>query len=131
MGKETRQDNPLIRAFSYKFVPEKLNSNPLFVKLFGEDFAEKRSKSNVLAVYTNEKVGIKMAAGYQTMEDKSVTLCESSKNGALLTPKDIMKNADLQEILVHEFIHAIFTRTKQECEEFDILWRNWTFICIL
>lgn len=120
MAKSDRIDNPAIREYLYKFVPQKLNQNPLFVKVFGEDFANKRIRSNLIVAYSNEPVTIKGYAGYHTGVEKSITLCSSGKDGQLLTPEDIANDEELQEIVLHESVHAIFDRTIKECKELKI-----------
>lgn len=112
---KTKIENPDVRAYIYKMVPKELNSNPLFVKLFGKDFARKRLKSNALIVYTNEAIGKNNAKGYQCTSDKSITLCSAGTDGGVLTPGDIENNPQLKEATLHESIHAIFSRTKEEC----------------
>ena len=119
--RNTRIENPNIRAYLYKRIPQEFNNNPLFVNVFGKDFARKRLKSNVLAVYTNEQIGRLRANGYQQISDKSIVLCKSGPDGALLTPADIENDPLLKELSLHECIHAILTRTKEECAKLNIV----------
>ena len=117
---KTKTENPDVRAYIYKKMPHEMNKNPLFVKVFGKDFARKRLKSMLLVAYTNEPTGLMRAAGYQDKTDKSITLCKSGKDGQLLTPTDIENNPELKQTTLHECIHAVLTRTKEECEELNI-----------
>ena len=119
--RNTRIENPNVRAYLYKRIPQEFNNNPLFVNVFGKDFVRKRLKSNVLAVYTNEQIGRLRANGYQQISDKSIVLCKSGPERALLTPEDIENDPQLKELSLHECIHAILTRTKEECAKLNIV----------
>lgn len=119
---KTKTENPDVRAYIYKMVPKELNNNPLFVKVFGKDFARKRLKSNALIVYTNEPVGKMRAGGYHSSSQKAIVLCQSAEDGTLLTPTDIENNPYLKELSIHESIHAILTKTNDECKESNIVY---------
>lgn len=121
MAKQTKVDNPAAREYIYQFAPKQLNTNPLFVKVFGKNFAEKMVRKNVIVVYTNEPTTIHSYAGYQTPKDKAITLCSSGENGQWLTPKEIAENEEIQETALHETVHAILTRTKKECKKYGIV----------
>ena len=112
--------NEELRHFVYEFVPEKLNSNEAFVKVFGKNFAAKKIRDSILSVYTNEPQMGKTYAGYHYGVDKSITLLRSGKDGALLSVDDVSNDTDLQEILVHEAVHAILNRTNKECRKYGI-----------
>ena len=112
--------NEELRHFVYEFVPKKLNSNPDFIKVFGKNYAAKRIRDNILSVYTNESQAGKTYDGYHYGVDKSITLLRSGKDGALLSVDDVSNDTDLQEILVHEAVHAILNRTYKECRKYGI-----------
>lgn len=112
-----KTENLDVRAYVYKMIPKQLNSNPVFVKLFGSNFAHKRLKKNVLSVYTNDISNAKFASGYNSTNDKSIVLCITGKDYKLLTPTDIENNPEIKETLLHECIHAIFFKGKEECQD--------------
>ena len=45
--------NVKVRDYLYESIPEILNRNPFFVKVYGKKFAEKKIKSKLVTVYTN------------------------------------------------------------------------------
>ena len=79
--KNSKISNPVIRQYIYDFVPEVLNQNPIFVKVFGKNFAKSRIQSEVLIVYTNEDSKKSECAGYHIGKEKSITICREGKNG--------------------------------------------------
>jgi len=120
MARTDRIENPVVREYLYKFVPEKLNQQPLFAKIFGEGFANHMLRANALVVYSNEPVNARGYAGYHNGREKSITFCKSGEDGKLLTPEDIAKDVDLQETAVHEAIHAILDKNEKECKALGI-----------
>lgn len=115
-----RTENPNVRAYLYKMVPRELNSNPIFMRVFGKNFARKRIKSELFVVYTNESKDNTKSDGQQNSSEKSVTIRRSGKDGGLLTPRDIENNSEIKEILLHECIHAIMSLTKEICAKLNI-----------
>lgn len=112
--------NPNVRAYMFKMAPKQLNSNPLFVKIYGSNFAHKRLKKHVLSVYTNEVDGRKLVSGYQDGRDKSIVLCMAGKDGGLLTPTEIENDPNAKETFLHECVHAMFRKSKEECATLNI-----------
>lgn len=108
--------NPEVREFVYREIPQILNMNEIFVKVYGEDYARKRTKSGIVTVYTNEtKDGT--CEGYHMASQKSITICYAGPNGSILTPNDIINNKNIEETVLHESIHAILERTRKESRE--------------
>lgn len=118
MSKKERIRNQEVREYVYKYIPEILNRNPIFVKVFGADFAKKRIKSEIYRVYTNENN--KYCSGYHSGGERSITICLSGSDSSLLTSNDIANNRDTEEIVLHESIHAILERTKKESIKYGI-----------
>ena len=112
MGK---MENPYIKKYLYESIPEKLNSNPIFVKIFGKDFAERKIRENISIVYTNEYN--ESYSGYYTSENNSITLCFGEEGGKLFDIKDVQNNKFIEDIALHECIHAILAKNERECEE--------------
>ena len=119
MEKSSRLDNTEIRNYIYKFVPDILNANETFVRVFGEKFASKKVRENVLYVYTNENSNMNYS-GYHRSKEKSITICSSGKNNGVLSVEDIENSEDIKETALHEAIHAILERTKEECAQYNI-----------
>ena len=87
----------------------------------GKSLRQKKVFSNVLRVYSNESVGLERFAGYCNSDKKEVTICSSGEEGQLLSQKDILKNKDLQETVLHEYIHAILARSLVECKKYGLI----------
>ena len=121
MAKSDRVENPVVREYLYQFVPEQVNANSLFVKMYGNSFATTKIKENVLIVYSNEPYSVNGAAAYQNAREKSITFCcPRDKQENLLTPEEIAKDKNLQEAAIHESIHALLQRTEKECKLYNI-----------
>lgn len=99
-------ENPKLLAYIHREVPKIINSNPMFVRIFGSRLAKEKIIENVLMVYTNEESDIH--SGY--FENKNITICSKGKFGRKLKVKDVKKNRKLLETIVHECIHAILYR---------------------
>ncbi len=106
-----RVNNPVLRKYLIRTIPEKLEGNPFFVKIFGKGYAKSKMISQINAVYTNEETGIENYAGYHSGSEKSITLCKSGADGKLLSPQDVANSEYLQEVSLHESIHAILSRS--------------------
>lgn len=112
--------NPEIKKYIVNFAADQLENCYLFTKTFGRGFAKQKLDENIENVYTNEKS--KINSGCYNFEDKSVTICESGKNDSLLKPEDMQTIEDIEEIILHECIHAILNKNKVECKKLNIKW---------
>lgn len=122
MEKINRVDNPILREYLYKIIPQKINENELFKKIYGENFASKMIKRNVLTVYSNEPYSINEVSAYHNGVQKAITFCCARKDTQkLLTPDEIVNDKKLQETAMHECIHAILERTEEECKAYNIV----------
>ena len=117
----SKLSNSVVREYVYDFVPEVLNTNSIFVKVFGKKFAKSRIQSGILIVYTNEDPKKSGYAGCHNGRDKSITICREGKDGNILSPKDILNDEEIEEIMFHESIHAILNRTNKECKKYGII----------
>ncbi len=79
-----RVENPILREYICNFVPNKLNQNKIFVKVFGKHFAKKRIKSEILTVYTDELPEKSGCDGYHDGIKKEITICKRG-NGRFFT----------------------------------------------
>lgn len=114
----SRIENPGVKRYIVNFAISKLNNCDLFVKVYGRNFAKSRLDINLDKVYTNEEN--EHARGYYRYEESSVTICESGKDGKILTSEDIEQNSKTKATVLHELIHAILRRTKLECQLYGI-----------
>lgn len=112
--------NPEIKKYIINFAIDQLENCKLFTRIFGKGFAEQKLYENVKNVYTNEKS--KISSGNYNFEDNSITICESGKDNTLLTVSDIQTIEDIAETILHECIHAILNKNKEECEKLNIKW---------
>ena len=124
-----RIENTEVKDFFMEFVPRELEQCELFTSVFGRRFASERLISNVYKVFTNEYN--RNVNGYQCGADNSITLCTDNINSPILTPEELEKDRRKLTTLLHEGIHAILTRTKQECEKFNIEWGTGILECVL
>ena len=120
MNKDKGVKNSKIRSYLYERIPEVLNKNPFFVKVYGKDFAKKRLKSGITTVYTNAEPQRKSCLGYHVYSEKAIILCSQEKDDKILTIDDIENDELLKEIILHECIHSILERTKKECFSYGI-----------
>ena len=62
----------------------------------------------------DSRTGIENYAGYHSGSEKSITLCQTGADGKLLSPQDVANSEYLQELSLHESIHAILSRSTLE-----------------
>lgn len=108
--------NPHAKDYVDKLIIEKLENCKLFTDVYGKKFARKRLSINFVQLYTNEKSFSK--AGYQDSSDSSITLCYSGMYENILLPYDIEQDSRIQTTILHEGIHAVFTRLLHECNKY-------------
>lgn len=111
-------ENPLVKEYLINFVSGTLDNCELFTNTFEKGFARKRLEIHLEKVFTNEFS--KKLAGYHSGDDSSITICTEIKDEPLLTPEELEKDKSKLSTLLHEAIHAILERTKQECKKFGI-----------
>lgn len=111
-------ENKQVKRYLIKFVKKVLNGCDLFTTVYGTDFVKQKLDANLEKVYTDIYSNTK--GGEYHRADSSITIYKNSKYQKSLTIADIKKNWELQQIILHESIHAIFERTKEECEAFGI-----------
>lgn len=112
-------ENPQVKEYLVNFVTTTLENCDLFVKTFGKNYARNRLGINLDKVYTNEFN--RTCTGYNNSGDNSITICTSQKDDPILTPEQLEVDKFKLATLLHESIHAILTRTKQECNKFGII----------
>ena len=107
--------NQEIKQYLINFVEKTLNECELFKKVYGEDFVRKKLETNLEKVYINISNCNSDTALYD-MENSSITIFSNKP----LDIFDIENNKKLKHLMLHEAIHAIFRRTREECEKIDI-----------
>lgn len=114
-----KTENPKIKEFLIMFSSETLEQCTLFTQTFGNGFARMRLEQNVQKVFTNEySTTVK---GYQDSFNKSITLCTPNIDDDFLTVEKIQKYKEQLFTALHEAIHAILSRDKDECKKFNII----------
>ena len=108
-------ENEEIKQYLINFVEKTLNECELFKKVYGEDFVRKKLETNLENVYINISNCNSNTALYD-MENSSITIFSNKP----LDIFDIENNKKLKHLMLHEAIHAIFRRTREECEKIDI-----------
>ena len=114
-----RVENEEVKEYITQFAIDKLEACDLFVEVFGKGFAKKRLDINLDKVYTNEVSEDR--GGYYDLGDSSVTICDSKPRERKLSVRDIKNVISLQEVSLHELVHAILRRTRGECKKFKIV----------
>lgn len=104
-----------IKQYLINFVEKTLNECEVFARVYGEDFVRKRLEMNLEKVYINISNCDSNTALYD-MENSSITIFSNKP----LDIFDVENNKKLKHLILHEAIHAIFKRTREECEKFGI-----------
>lgn len=106
-----KRENPEVREFIVNYSADKLDSCPLFTKVFGEGFARRTLLQNVRTVYTNAKS--KDSSGSYIGD--VINIFKGEEDGPLLSVSDIENDEDLLEVSEHECIHAVLRKSDEEC----------------
>ena len=110
-------ENEEVKQFLLKYAAEKLDSNKLFSKTFGHNFAKKQLEMNLMTVYTN---GISPTlSGCYKQKDSSIHFYTKEETERL-TSLDFTEENGKLATLVHESVHAILEKTKQFCNKHKI-----------
>lgn len=112
-------ENEEIRQYLIDFVEKVLNECEAFTNVYGKDFVRKRLEENLKKVYIDTSSS-NFNTGLYDMENHSITIFVSNNSEKSLTITDIENNKKLKHMILHESIHAIFRRTLEECQEFNI-----------
>lgn len=109
-------ENQEIKDYLIHIATSRLQDCSAFTKIFGKRFAANRLKTNLCKVYTNEIS--KKYDGYAITKGKgasTITIFCKKETNEPLSVEQIEENEDLKAVLLHEAIHVILERTKQEC----------------
>lgn len=113
------RENQEIKQYLIDFVEKTLNECESFTKVYGKDFVRKRLEINLEKVYTDISSS-NANTGLYDMENSCITIFSSNNSTKPLTIADIESNKKLQHMILHESIHVIFRRIKEECLSFGI-----------
>ena len=108
-------ENKEIKQYLINFVEKTLNECEVFKKVYGVDFVRKKLETNLEKVYINISNCDSNTALYD-MENSSITIFSNKPLDIL----DIENNKKLKHLILHESIHAIFRRTREECKKIGI-----------
>lgn len=111
--------NEEIRQYLIDFVEKTLNECEVFARVYGKDFVRKRLEINLEKVYIDISSN-NVNTGLYDMKNSCITIFSSTDSTRPLTIADIENNKKLKHMILHESIHAIFRRTKEECQAFGI-----------
>lgn len=112
-------ENEEIRNYIIQFVEDTLNSCEAFTNVYGKDFVKNRLKLNLDKVIIDVSTD-NSNTGFYDMDSSNIILFLNGISGQTITIEDIKNNKKLQHSILHESIHAIFKRTKEECEHYGI-----------
>lgn len=118
MGKVENND---VRDYIVNYAISTLESCKLFTDTFGKGYVKKRLDINLDKVYTNEYLKTR-EKGYYDTGNLSLTLCSEKDTDEVMMPADIQNSPVLRGRALHELVHAISNRTKQECKRYNINW---------
>lgn len=112
-------ENKELRQYLIDFVEKTLNECEAFTIVYGKDFVKQRLEKNLEKVYTDISIS-NFNTGLYDMENSSITIFSGNEYTRPLTIADIENNKKLKHMILHESIHAIFRRTKEECQAYSI-----------
>ena len=122
-------ENQEIRDYAIELAANTFESCNLFTQVFGKNFAKRRAIMNVATVYTNDFS--RTVNGYRSLTDASITLCERQQDALPLKLRELQKDRKKITILLHEMLHAILTKSKQECKRLKIQYGTGILECYI
>lgn len=112
-------ENEQIKQYLMSFVEKTLNQCDLFTQIYGKNFVKQRLELNLDKVYMGGYSNC--SAGEYNRKNKCITIYSNDESGDFITISYIKNNREYQQIILHEAIHAIFAKTKEECDAQGIL----------
>ena len=113
-------ENSAVKEYMINYAISTLEGCKLFTDAYGKGYVKRHLDINLGKVFTNEfRQGEK---AYYNTENLSITMCTDKREETILTPSDIEKDSILKGNVLHELVHAIFNKTKQECKKYEIEW---------
>lgn len=112
-------ENKEVEQYIKNTIASMIDSNELFEKVYGKNFAKRRLAQNLKKVYTNEYKLDNL--GYYFALRKIITICTKSKDDdSVLTVEDVENNDKLLFTIIHESVHATLKRTPFERIKYGI-----------
>lgn len=112
-------ENEEIKQYLIDFVVKKLSECKAFSNVYGEEFVEQQLEKNVEKVITDVYVKTNIKGSYNP-KIKAIILLSEQKDSPPLTIEDIENNDILKHYILHEALHAIFEKDKQEYKELGL-----------
>lgn len=113
-----KMENEEVKQYLINFVEKTLNECKVFTKVYGKEFVRERLEKNL------NKVIIKYSEivnkNLYDMNNSNITIFLNTDSAKNLTISDIENNKKLKHNILHEAVHVIFRRTKEECEAIGI-----------
>lgn len=112
-------ENKEVEQYIKNTISSMIDSNKLFEKVYGKNFAKRRLAQNLKKVYTNlYEIG---RLGFYHNINKSITICTKNRDDdSVLTVEDIESNNNLLFVIIHESVHATLKRTLPERLKYGI-----------
>ena len=112
-------ENEEIKQYLIDFVVKTLSECKVFSNVYGKEFVEQQLEKNVEKVITDEYVKTNIKGSYNP-KIKAIILLSGQKDSPPLTIEDIENNDILKHYILHEALHAIFEKDKQEYKELGL-----------
>lgn len=112
-------ENEEIKQYSIAFAVKTLSECKAFSNVYGEEFIEQQLEKNVEKVITDVYVDTNVKGSYNP-KIKAIILLSEQKDSPPLTIEDIENNDILKHYILHEALHAIFEKDKQEYKELGL-----------
>lgn len=112
-------ENEEIKQYLIDFVVKTLSECKAFSNVYGEEFVEQQLEKNVEKVITDVYVKTNIKGSYNP-KIKAIILLSGQKDSPPLTIEDIENNDILKHYILHEALHAIFEKDKQEYKELGL-----------
>lgn len=112
-------ENEEIKQYLIDFVVKTLSECKVFSNVYGKEFVEQQLEKNVEKVITDVYVKTNIKGSYNP-KIKAIILLSGQKDSPPLTIEDIENNDILKHYILHEALHAIFEKDKQEYKELGL-----------
>lgn len=120
-------ENEQLKENIINSVSQILNQCKVFTKVFGKGFAKRQLKQNIetVEIIRNRKIGT--SGNYNDEKNQIVlTYLTSRKINSIKMDQDEM----LKRIRIHEGIHAVLKKSKNECKRYGIIRGNGTMFVL-
>lgn len=112
-------ENEEVKSYIIDFVVNTLSECEAFSKIYSKEFVEQQLNENLDKVITNVVTKRDIKGSYNP-KVKAIILASDSVDSLPLTAQDIENDKTLKHTILHESIHAIFRKDKEECEKLGL-----------